>query len=50
MIAARNDRKIRDVGQSGTFGDKTFEKNFGIPGDIEQRCGSGDTEENPDCK
>jgi Reverse transcriptase (RNA-dependent DNA polymerase) len=38
MIAAGNERMIR---QRICV--------FGIPGDTEQRCESGDTEENPDC-
>jgi hypothetical protein len=44
MIAAGNDRTIRDVEQRVAFGV------FGIPGDTEQRRESEDTEENPDCK
>jgi Reverse transcriptase (RNA-dependent DNA polymerase) len=45
MIAAGNDRKIRDVGQSVAFGVNTFEfvKEFVYLGDTEQRRESGDT-------
>jgi hypothetical protein len=49
LIAAGNERTIRDVGQSVAFGDNRICV-FGIPGDTEQRHESGDTEENPDCK
>jgi hypothetical protein len=50
MIAAGNERTIRDVGQSVTF---EVVKEFVLlvtPGDTEQLRESGDTEENPDCK
>jgi hypothetical protein len=47
IIAARNDRTTRDVGQSVAIGDKHFEvvKEF-----VYLVCESGNTMKTPDCK
>jgi hypothetical protein len=55
MIAARNDRTIRDVGQSVAIGNKHIEviKEFvylRISDDTNELRESGNTTKNPDCK